>query len=387
MQRFTGQELQPGANIAVVANDAIGNFVVATPLAQMLRARYQPARLDLWSGLRSRELADASPLWTASFAPFGANPGAAHQAAAPHAAAQPAAANAKPNDAWHATAPHYHLVINLEWSAWAKQLAGQLSQRGSTAAPAARVPAPASAPGPAPVTPTFLCGPATDRHGADIPFAATPRDALWQDQAWVAEDLSSRYPFLRTGWIAEIFCRAAWQDGPVPHYQVPQHEPNRAIPDLLIACSASLPDKLWPVEHWRTLLQQARAHGLSAGLLGAARTSQGAHWLGADAEDTLVDEGLAQDLRGAFTLPQVVGALAQARAVLTLDNGIMHLAASTRTPTTALFRHGIHRLWAPPSTTLHAAVAPAGQPVSAIPPSAVAMLLFSSVSRGEERVQ
>ncbi len=173
----------------------------------------------------------------------------------------------------------------------------------------------------------------------------------------------------------------------MPHYQVPRHAPGRAIPDLLIACSASLPDKLWPLEHWRTLLQQARANGLRAGLLGAARTSQGAHWLGADAEDALVNEGLAEDLRGAFTLPQVVGALAQARAVLTLDNGIMHLAASTPTPTTALFRHGIHRLWAPPSTTLRAAVAPAGQPVSAIPPSAVAMLLFSSASRGEERVQ
>ena len=54
-------------------------------------------------------------------------------------------------------------------------------------------------------------------------------------------------------------------------------------------------------------------------------------------------------------------------AVLTLDNGIMHLAAATTTPTVALFRAGIRRLWAPNSPNLTAIEAEAGETVSDIP--------------------
>ena len=60
----------------------------------------------------------------------------------------------------------------------------------------------------------------------------------------------------------------------------------------------------------------------------------------------------AEDMRGVLTLPQVAGALANAKSVVSLDNGILHLACSTETPTVGLYRNGIHRLWAPPSPSL-----------------------------------
>lgn len=44
--------------ISVIANDAIGNFVIATSMAVMLRRRFPGARLDLWSGNRVRELVE-----------------------------------------------------------------------------------------------------------------------------------------------------------------------------------------------------------------------------------------------------------------------------------------------------------------------------------------
>ena len=66
----------------------------------------------------------------------------------------------------------------------------------------------------------------------------------------------------------------------------------------------------------------------------------------------MVDSSLVKDLRGHFTLPEVVGALSTAKLVVTLDNGIMHLAAATDTKTVALFRPGIHRLWTPPKRTI-----------------------------------
>jgi ADP-heptose:LPS heptosyltransferase len=121
------------------------------------------------------------------------------------------------------------------------------------------------------------------------------------------------------------------------------------VPDVLIATAASQPEKLWPAPHWRAALAGINEGGFSVGLLGAPAKEQALHWKGASLEDELVRDGLAEDLRGAFSLPQVVGALGAAKAVLTLDNGILHLAAATTTPTVGLFRHGIHRLWAPPA--------------------------------------
>ncbi|MBI4491846.1 MAG: hypothetical protein HY690_03530 [Chloroflexi bacterium] len=47
------------------------------------------------------------------------------------------------------------------------------------------------------------------------------------------------------------------------------------------------------------------------------------------------------------TLPQVAGALRRARACVSVDNGIMHLAAAVGVPTLALFGASPWRLWLP----------------------------------------
>jgi ADP-heptose:LPS heptosyltransferase len=72
-------------------------------------------------------------------------------------------------------------------------------------------------------------------------------------------------------------------------------------------------------------------------------------------------------MRGTLTLPEVADLIDRARLVVTLDNGIMHLAATSSTPVVALFRHGIHRLWAPRWGKVEPVVAPEGSPVEAIP--------------------
>jgi ADP-heptose:LPS heptosyltransferase len=64
--------------------------------------------------------------------------------------------------------------------------------------------------------------------------------------------------------------------------------------------------------------------------------------------DAALVEGGVQDLRGRLTLPEVAGALAQARAFVTVDNGLMHVAAAVGTPTVAIFGASPRRLWAPP---------------------------------------
>lgn len=310
MRRYTGQPLPPNPRIAVVANDAIGNFVVATPLLQMVRRELRPGVLHYFGGKRTVELQAASNLFDEHFLLHGSELSAMVASV---------------------TEP-YDLILNVENGAHAATFVGRIAGDALVAGPA-------------------IVG------GERVPFPDDDRGDLWRDQEWIAEDLTDRYEFLESGFIAEIYARACYLDGPVPPYLVPT-KPTDSGCDVLIATSASLPEKLWPLESWLAALAALKSRGLRVGLLGAPPNAQAAHWQGSDAESEMVSSGLAEDLRGRYTLPQVVGALASTRAVLTLDNGILHLAASTNTPTVGLFRYGIHRLWCPPFGRVRAVVAP-----------------------------
>lgn len=325
MQRYTGQPFQP-RRIAVVTNDALGNFVVATPLLQGLRAAHPSASLSYYGGERVQELASASDLVDLSVALHGSEPGEF--------------ARSLPQP--------YDWVINVERSPWAMAATAMLAGTGG-----------------------WVTGPCLGAGGrGELPYPDDPTGDLWRDEEWISDALTRRHPILRSGWIAEIFFRAAYLEGQVPSYRVPSR-PTDSGCDVLIAASASLPDKLWPLDAWRAVLAWARAEGLRVGLLGAKPSSQGKFWLGAREEELLVEEGLVEDLRGRYSLPEVVGALASCRAVLTLDNGILHLAAASGTPVVGLFRYGIHRLWCPPAEHLHALHPEPGRTVADLPVATV----------------
>ena len=309
MKRYRGEDLPPNPRIAVIANDALGNFVAATPLLQMLRFKWEDASIAYFGGTRTTELQDASDLFDRSVPLHGR----AFRESCHYAISQSA----------------FDLVVNLEQQPVAKAFAGVLCEDAS-----------------------YVVGPCISADGrGELPFAEDQVGDLSRDKNWLDEDTADRYTFLESGFIGEIFCRLCYLEGPVPTYKVPSADPGYEIPDLLIATAASLPEKLWPIEKWILVIDALVARGISIGLLGAKPSEQGKHWKGADEEAKLLENGV-QDLRGKFTLPQVVGALERARAVLTIDNGILHLAAATGTPTVGLFRHGIHRLWAPPFANL-----------------------------------
>lgn len=329
MRRYRGDALPDRPRVAVVSNDAIGNYLVVTPLLQMLRAAHNPSSLAYFGGSRSEELWSREPMIDCGAALFGS----------------------EPRDLFDRIARDnpYDLVVNVEVSAFAKCVAGALAAQHG-----------------------FVCGPCVGLEGrGDLPFTDDPQGALWQDSEWVSEDLPERYPFLHSGFIGELFCRLAYLEGEVPAYRVPCEPWNGAtLPDIFIAMSASLESKLWSLESWRSVLRGLKDRRV--GLLGAKPSSQSRYWTGASDEQTLVEEGLVEDWRGAFTLPQVVGAIGAAKAVLTLDNGIMHLAAAAGTPTVALFRDKIFRLWAPPVGSLKVVTPGPDKPVAAISPEVVA---------------
>lgn len=314
------------SSIAIVANDAIGNYAIASGLAAMMRDEWRPRRLELWSGDRIADFAvDPRPF-----------DGVRMFLRRPSAAVDELVGQARPD---------YDLVVNIEDSHEAKRLPRLLSS--------AR---------------TVVCGPASTADGADLPWPDDEFGRLWAERSWTSADLCRRHPFLRSPFIGEVFARLVGLAGDLRPPVVTRAAAPRDVPEVVIAMSASLPEKLWPVERWRAVLGTlTREHRVRAGLVGAKPAAQRGHWLGADAEDAVVGEGLAQDLRGMLTLPQVADVIDRARAVLTLDNGIMHLAATSSTPVVALFRHGIHRLWAPSWGSVDAIVAPEGEAVSSIP--------------------
>ncbi len=310
MHRYTGGALPTGSRIALIANDALGNFAISSPIAQVLREKHKPSRLDGFTGTRVMEIAEECPWLDQVYCVYGESPRAAAR---------------KVLDL-----PEYDYVVNIENASWAKSLAALLAG-----------------------TDGRVSGPCANADGrGDLPFENSPQGRLWADPTWIRDGLRIDYPFLSTGHIAEIVCRCCYWGGPIPTYHLPRHDPNREVPDVLIATAASLPEKLWPVENWLELIASMKQTGRTIGLLGAKPKEQSQFWLGGSDEDRLVNEGEIEDLRGEFTLPQVVGALEKASLVVTLDNGILHFACATQTPVVGLFRHGIHRLWAPPVTNL-----------------------------------
>ncbi|HEY0867547.1 MAG TPA: glycosyltransferase family 9 protein [Fimbriimonas sp.] len=331
MRRYQGEPLPEGCRVAVISNDALGNYVVATPLIQMLRRELKPSSLHYYGGTRTEELWVHDPDIDWGYPFFGSDPG-----------------HAVLNYGVETEGEVYDLVVNLEEHPWAKSFAAVIGWQGAVVGPCLGI----------------------DGRG-DLPQADDAVGRLAADPKWVAEDLVHRYPFLESGWISEIFSRLAYLKGPVPPYRIVRHDPGTKVPEVLIATAASLGNKLWPVEKWREVLRWLHAEDASVGLLGAKPADQRKFWKGDSMEDVLVEEGLVEDLRGKLSLTQVAGALEAADAVLTIDNGILHLACATPTQVVGLFRHGIHRLWAPPVPNVRVLTPGEGREVADISVEAV----------------
>lgn len=308
MHRYMGAGFSSPPKIALIANDSLGNYVMSTLVSQMVRAELPGSHLTLMTGTRVSEFTAGNPLYDDVVEIYSSE------------SLDTLKSNAGRSFDW---------VINLERSPLAMVTAALLA--GSKGA---------------------VTGPCLSADGrGEFAFEPTPEGELQSDKDWVGKDITRRHPILTTGFIGEIFCRTAYLRGPIPGYSIAQVDPGK-VPDVLIATAASLPDKLWPTGNWIELVNALASDGLTVGLLGAKPAEQAQFWKGADAESELVASTSVVDLRGELTLPQVAGAIARARFVVTLDNGILHLACSTDTPVFGLFRNGIHRLWAPPVPNL-----------------------------------
>lgn len=325
MQRFVG-ELPDSPKIALLANDALGNFAVSTCIARAIRLHYKPRLIDYYGGERTKELEEAccsndNGLFNWRSSVFGKS----FAESIENVISRKKAING------------YDLVFNIEFGHAHCCVTAILGND------------------------SLVCGPCLSPDGRGLwEYPLDERGNLWRDKNWVSENITKTYPFIQTGFIAEIFIRLAYIDpmpnapwrGGIPKYEFPSANPKTKTPDVLISMGASLSNKLWDVEKWRKVLIHIMQSGKEVGLLGAPPKRQQEFYGSYDNEQKLVNEGLVQDLRGKLTLPEVIGAIERCELVLTLDNGIMHFSAFYDKPTLALFRQDIHRLWAPPNPNL-----------------------------------
>jgi ADP-heptose:LPS heptosyltransferase len=320
VERFDDQPLGSRPHIAVLFQDKLGGFVVATPLLRGLKEKYPSAVLDYFGGDRTEQLEAACPYIDARYSLYG------------------------PRDAMRSLgdfigrreveAGPYDLAINLDFNPLNAVVAAALSPR-------------------------FVVGRCFRSDGrGELPHGTTPFDEMQLPSTfWAGDEFVSRYGgVVKSNFIGEIFCRLARVETDFQRTEVPTAPPPIDVPDVLIATGGTRQAKLWPPAAWKGLLERCDAARITVGLLGAAPTLQQAAYQSATVEAELLASTGLIDLRGKLTLPEVAGALQGARACVTIDNGIMHLAAAVQTPTIALFGASPWDLWAPRVPWLHLAL-------------------------------
>jgi heptosyltransferase-2 len=146
--------------------------------------------------------------------------------------------------------------------------------------------------------------------------------------------------------VAERYFEAAraldaWPDGGPPEFSLSQGARDRVAEWLeqrglaaarlvALAPGAAHATKRWPLMHWLALADRLRAAGYRAVILGGPE-----------------DRGLARQLAdggggvesatGEFSLQETGALLARARALVSGDTGVMHMATGVGTPVIALF--------------------------------------------------
>ena len=104
-----------------------------------------------------------------------------------------------------------------------------------------------------------------------------------------------------------------------------------ARPLVAVAPGAAHATKRWPVEHWRLLVDRIVAAGMDVVVAGGAAD--------ADIADTVAAGrgGRSRSAAGLFGLQATGAVLRRAKALVSGDTGVMHMAASVGTPVVALF--------------------------------------------------
>lgn len=331
MRRYAGEDLTNNAHIVVLGSCKVGNFVVSTPVLKGLKERFPGAVVGFVGSEVTADFEKAHPCidWRLSW---------------DHA----------DSDA----------LLNL-----ARGLSEEVQAHGPVALAI-------NLDGFNPVTqvllsylnPHFVAGGAlTHNRRSRLPWGDLPSQGFLADPDWDSPEFLERYSdVFSTQYIAELFAHLA---GVADHcdpaaIELPAKVPSFSVPDVLIHCTTARAAKIWSFQSWKVVIDFLVAENYSVGLVGAPPRQQQQAYNSGDGEDWLLQVTQLQDLRGRTSLIELAGACQQARAVVSVDAGPLHIAAAMGVPTLAVVGndrdgHGASpvRLWMPRATNVTRTVA------------------------------
>ncbi|WP_255442249.1 glycosyltransferase family 9 protein [Synechococcus sp. PROS-7-1] len=319
MQRYSGEELGAAPRIVVLGSCKVGNYVKSTPLLRGLRQRWPSACIDFIGSEVTADFEQACPwiTWRSSWDQAGLE-----------ASAQLAQALQERS---HTVGP-VDLAINLDgFNPVTQVLTAQLA-------------------------PTWVAGGSLSANlRRDLPWGEEPHQRFLADPDWDRPEFLDRYrDHFSSNYIAELFCRLACIRTDFAAIELPWEDPGFPVPEVLIHATTARQAKIWPFAHWRTVVEHCSARGLRVGLVGSAPATQRSEYHSEGGEEALLASTELIDLRGQTSLIQLAGACRQARAVVSVDAGPLHIAAAVGTPTLAVVGNDAQgdgaspiRLWLP----------------------------------------
>ena len=303
LQRYGGEALPDSPHIVVLGSCKVGNFVVSTPVLKGLKARFPGAVVGFIGSEITADFEAALPTidWRLS---------------------------------WDDPAPGAGLALQQALSARIDHhgpVALALNLDGFNPVTCTLVPW---------LNPTYVAGGSlSDNLRRSLPWGEEFQQRFLADPDWDSPAFLERYRgVFDSNYIAELFCHLAYVSAysDPAAISLPSAEPPFVVPDLLIHCTTARSAKLWPFESWRQVLQHCGERGWTVGLVGSPPAAQKEAYNAGDGEEQLLASTALIDLRGRTSLIQLAGACANAKAVISVDAGPLHIAAAVGTPTLAI---------------------------------------------------
>lgn len=136
------------------------------------------------------------------------------------------------------------------------------------------------------------------------------------------------------------------------HLETPRAEP-RVPGAVVVHPGAAAAGRRWPVERFAAVVRHLVAHGERVVITGSpAERALGRAIVGRVG----CAGGRVIDLSGATDLAQLCALVAHARALISNDTGVAHLASAYRTPSVVLFGPTSPSTWGPPASGRHRVV-------------------------------
>ena len=321
VQRYAGESLGDRPHIVVLGSCKVGNFVVSTPALRGLRQRFPNAVIGFLGSEVTADFELALPEvdWRVSWDSSGAN-----------------------------AAFHLHQFL-LERRQRHGEVDLAVNLDGFNPVTCTLVPW---------LSPRFVAGGSLRANlRGTLPWGSNPRQSFLADSDWDSCSFLERYHGLFTSnYIAELFCHVAFVSDYVDSRQImlPSVKPPFEVPDLLIHCTTARAAKIWPFDRWALVVRTVAKWGWRVGLVGSPPSAQKEAYNSGEGEEWLLASTPLQDLRGRTSLIELAGACLEARAVVSVDAGPLHIAAAVGTPTFAVVgndKNGVGaspiRLWLP----------------------------------------